>query len=82
LVGAEGPREHPDEESIRTRPDTRGASGFDRRRSRHREAPSDLEEALERKLAAVRQDLDREYEAALTPAARSFQPQFSSRNVL
>ena len=34
-----------------------------------------------RQLAAVRQDLDREYEAAITPAARSSPPRFSSKTV-
>jgi hypothetical protein len=35
-----------------------------------------------RQLAAIREDLNREYEAAITPTARSSQPRFSSRNVL
>jgi hypothetical protein len=34
-----------------------------------------------RQLAAIREDLNREYEAAITPTARSSQPRFSSRNV-
>jgi hypothetical protein len=34
-----------------------------------------------RQLAANREDLNREYEAAITPPARSSQPRFSSRNV-
>ena len=32
-----------------------------------------------RQLAAIREDLNREYEAAITPTARSSQPRFSSR---
>jgi hypothetical protein len=35
-----------------------------------------------RQLAAIREGLNREYEAAITPTARSSQPRFSSRNVL
>jgi len=35
-----------------------------------------------RQLAAIREDLNREYEAAIIPTARSSQPRFSSRNVL
>ena len=34
-----------------------------------------------RQLAAIREDLNREYEAAITPTARSSQRRFSSRNV-
>jgi hypothetical protein len=34
-----------------------------------------------RQLATVRQDLDREYESAITPTAWSSRPCFSSRNV-
>ena len=34
-----------------------------------------------RQLAAIREDLNREYEAAIIPTARSSQPRFSSRNV-
>jgi putative transposase len=34
-----------------------------------------------RQIAAVRQDLDREYDAAITPPARASQPRFSSKTV-
>ena len=34
-----------------------------------------------RQLAAVRQDLDREYEESITTTARSSQPRFSSNSV-